>query len=318
MPRSAREVIMAVREEFYYDSRDKKHKIRALKWQPDGEVSLVLQIVHGMAEHIERYDEFANYMANRGILVVGNDHLGHGKSVADREEYGYFCEEKPLTTVVRDIHRLKKITQEENPGKPYIILGHSMGSLLLRNYLFSYGNGIDGAILTGTASQPAPVTKPGMFLLFLIGLFKGRKYRSNFAAKLVLGDGNARIAEKRTPFDWLSVNKENVDRYIADENCGFLFTINGFLTLVKSVDRLNNRKLLGRMPKDLPVLFLSGEEDPVGNYGMGVRRAYGQFLKAGMKETQMKLYPGLRHEILNENGREAVYEDILTFLGKWL
>ncbi len=307
---------MAEREEFFYDSRDGKHKIRAMRWKGTGEILCVLQLVHGMAEHIERYDDFARYMADKGVLVVANDHLGHGKSVADKEEYGYFCDKDPLTVVVRDIHRLKKLTQEENPGKPYFILGHSMGSLLLRNYLFRYGNGIDGAILSGTASQPASMTKPGLLLLKLIRLFKGEKYRSPFAAKLVMGDSNKRIKDKRTELDWLCKDEEIVDRYIADETCGFLFTINGYITLVTAVDRLNQTKLLSQMPKDLPVIFLSGDEDPVGNYGAGVHRAYEQFLKAGMKQTEMKLYPGLRHEILNEKCKTDVYEDVMTFLKK--
>ncbi|MBP5385580.1 MAG: lysophospholipase [Lachnospiraceae bacterium] len=307
---------MAEREEFYYDSRDEKHRIRALRWTGDGEILCILQIVHGMAEHIERYDAFASYMADHGILVVANDHLGHGKSIADKSEYGYFCEKDPLTVVVHDIHRLKKLTQEAYPGKPYFILGHSMGSLLLRNYLFRYGNGINGAVLTGTASQPALMTKPGLLLLRLIKLFKGEKYRSKLASKLVNGDCNGRIPDKRTEFDWLCKDEAIVDRYIADEACGYLFTLNGYLTLVKSVDRLNDKKLLSEMPKNLPVLFLSGEEDPVGNYGAGVKRAYQQFLDAGMKETEMKLYPGLRHEILNEACKEDIYEEILAYLKK--
>ncbi len=307
---------MAEREEFYYDSRDGKHKIRALRWSGSGEILCVLQLVHGMAEHIERYDDFAGYLADRGILVVANDHLGHGKTAESKEEYGYFCEGDALTTVVRDIHRLKKLTQEAYPGKPYFILGHSMGSLLLRNYLFRYGNGINGAILSGTASQPGAVTKPGLLLLKLIGLFKGQKYRSPFAAKVVMGDGTKRISNKRTELDWLCKDEEIVDKYIRDEACGFLFTINGYLTLVRSVDRLNDTKLLKQMPKDLPVIFLSGDEDPVGNYGAGVKRAYEQFLKAGMQKTEMKLYPGLRHEILNEKCKTEIYEDVIAFIKK--
>ena len=303
-------------ESFYYDSRDDRHKIHALRWRPEQEPVCVLQLVHGMAEHIERYDDFACYMAKKGILVVGNDHLGHGRSINNADERGYFCERDALTVVVRDIHRLKKLTQEQNPGKPYFILGHSMGSLLLRNYLFRYGNGIDGAILTGTASQPALMTKPGMLLLRLIGLVKGKKYRSKLASKLVNGDCNGRIPDQRTEFDWLSTDPAVVDRYIADEGCGYLFTINGYLTLVKSVDRLNHKAYLERMPKNLPVIFLSGEEDPVGNYGAGVRRAYGQFQKAGMKNTEMKLYPGLRHEILNEPCKKEIYDDIYAFIMK--
>ncbi len=309
---------MAVREELFYDSRDESHKIRALKWKPEGEVKCILQIIHGMAEHIERYDAFANYMADHGILVVANDHLGHGKSIKHKDEYGFFCEEDPLTVVVRDVHRLKKLTQEENRGKMYFILGHSMGSLLLRNYLFYYGTGIDGAILSGTASQPSLITKPGLLLLHLIGLCKGKTYRSPFASKLVMGDCNGKIADKRTEFDWLCHDEAIVDRYIEDEACGFLFTINGYLTLIKSVDRLNNKKLLAQMPKDLPVIFLSGEEDPVGNYGAGVKRAYEQFIKAGMTKTEMKLYPNMRHEILNETGKETVYKDVLDYIEKQL
>lgn len=307
---------MVERVEFYYDSRDNEHKIRALKWIPEGEVIGVLQLVHGMAEHIERYSDFACYMAENGFLVVANDHLGHGKSIENKEEYGYFCDKDALTVVVRDIHRLKKITQEENPGKPYFILGHSMGSLLLRNYLFRYGKGIDGAILTGTASLPSLMTKPGLIILSLMKLFRGAHVRSPFASQLVNGDYNARIKDKRTEFDWLCHDEEIVDKYIADEACGYLFTLNGFITLVKSVDRLNNKKLLNNMPKELPVIFMSGADDPVGNYGEGVKRAYGQFIDAGMINTSMKLYPGLRHEILNEKCKKDIYEDIMEFIKK--
>lgn len=305
---------MVERVEFYYDSRDNEHKIRALKWIPDKEVVCVLQLVHGMAEHIERYDEVARFMAERGILVVAEDHLGHGKTARNADEYGYFCDKDALTVVLRDIHHLKKITQEENPGKPYFILGHSMGSLLLRNYLFRYGNGIDGAILSGTASQPYYMTKSGLFILKTMKLFKGAHCRSMFASNLCNGNYNGRIKDARTPFDWLSHNEESIDAYIADEACGYLFTLNGFITMVTSVDRMNNKKLLKSMPKNLPVIFLSGAEDPVGNYGEGVKRSYGQFIDAGMTNTKMKLYPELRHEILNEPCREEVFEDVYSFI----
>lgn len=305
---------MVERVEFFYDSRDGEHRIRALKWIPQGEPVAILQLVHGMAEHVERYDEFARWMAEKGFLVVANDHLGHGKSVKDPDERGYFCKGDALGIVLKDIHRLKKITQEENPGKKYFILGHSMGSLLLRNYLFKYGKGIDGAILTGTASQPAYMTKPGLLILKTMKLFKGARCRSMAASNLVNGNYNGRIKNPRTDFDWLSHNEENIDKYIADEMSGFLFTLNGFITMVTSVDRMNSKKLLNEMPKELPVIFLSGSEDPVGNYGEGVKRAYGQFIKAGMINTKMKLYPELRHEILNENCREKIYEDVLSFV----
>lgn len=301
------------REEFYYDSGDKKHKIRALKWVPDGEIRYVVQLVHGMAEHIERYDDFACFLNSQGILVVGNDHLGHGKSVNSKDEWGYFCKKDALNTVLGDMYKLTELTKQEYPDKKYFIFGHSMGSLLLRNYLFSYSDKVDGAVLCGTASQSPIMTVPGLIILNIMKLFKGDRCRTMAASKLCNGNYNARIKDPKTPHDWLSTDTENVKRFMEDEACGFLFTLNGFITLVKSVDNLNKKKYLANMVKTLPILLVSGSEDPVGNYGEGVKRAYGQLVNAGMINTKMKLYPNLRHEILNEVGKEKVYEDIYAF-----
>jgi len=305
---------MVNKEEFYYDSRDGIHKIRAVKWIPEGEIKCIVQFVHGMAEHIDRYDEFAESLANNGILVVGNEHLGHGKSVNSKEEYGYFCKNDASTVVIRDVHRLKKIIQEENPGKKYFIFGHSMGSLILRNYLFRYGKGIDGAIICGTASQPKWITIPGILLLDVMALFMGWKARSKFAQKIVLGNSNAKIVNPKTASDWLSKDTKIVDKYVKDEACGVLFTSNGFHTLVKFVIALENKKDYEKIPKELPILFISGSEDPVGNYSEGVKRAYKQITDAGMTNVKIKLYEGMRHEIHNELGRETVYKDVLSYV----
>lgn len=301
------------REEFFYDSRDGISKVRAMLWIPDGEIKGIFQIVHGMAEHIERYDDFACFMADKGFLVAANDHIGHGKSCTNPDKKGYFCKDDSVTVVVRDIHRLKKKVQERYSGKKYIILGHSMGSLMLRNYLFKYGKGIDGAIVMGTASSPGYIAAGGKLLIKAIAAVKGWEYRSKFADGLVNAKPNARIEHKRTDFDWLTREESVVDKYIDDEDCGFLFTLNGHYTVVDSVAKLNSKKGLNSMPKDLPVLFVSGEEDPVGGYGIGVRRAYDQFRAAGMNNISMKLYPKARHELLNETNREEVYKDILDF-----
>ena len=304
------------KEEIYYDSRDGINKVHGIYWIPDGEIKGILQLVHGMAEYIDRYDDFATYMAEKGILVVGNDHIGHGKSVKSPEDKGYFCENDPVTVVVRDVHRLKKMTQEKYPGKKYVILGHSMGSLMLRNYIFRYGKGIDGAVIMGTASHAGIEVKSGILLLKLIALIKGWRYRSAFADKLVAGDSNKTVENPRTGWDWLSRNEEKVDQYIADENCGFLFTLNGEYTVAESVSRLENKKDLRNMPKNLPVLFVSGDKDPVGGLGKGVKRAYDQFINAGMKKTSIKLYEGARHELLNETDvcRAEVYSDMYDFV----
>lgn len=299
------------KEDIYYDSRDKLHKIHAVKWIPeDDNIKCIVQLVHGMAEYIERYDAFASYLAERGILVVGNDHLGHGGSIREEDEKGYFAANDPVTVVVRDVHRLKKITQEAYPGIPYYIFGHSMGSLILRTYITRYGSGIDGAIVCGTASVGSAVAKPGRLLLAAMKLIKGETYRSPFAESLVNGNPNRRIVNKRTDFDWLTRVDEIVDKYIADDMCGFLFTLNGHKTIVDMVDSHNSSKLLAKIPKDLPIWFISGSEDPVGNFGEGVKRAAGQLKDAGIKNVDLKLYEGCRHEILNEINREEVYEDV--------
>ena len=170
---------MVKKEEFTFDSRDGNTKLHAVRWTPSGKVICILQIVHGMAEYVERYEGLAKYLGEKGILVTGDDHLGHGKSVGEDGTYGYFCEQDPATVVVRDVHRLKKLTQEEYPGVPYVILGHSMGSFILRNYLFRYGSGIQGAIICGTGSQPPLLVKVSKALAGIQGLFWGRGISPN-------------------------------------------------------------------------------------------------------------------------------------------
>ena len=289
---------MVKKEEFVFDSRDGQSKIHAVRWIPEGKVIGILQIVHGMAEYIERYEEMAHFFAEKGILVTGEDHLGHGKSVDEKETYGYFCEQDPATVVVRDVHRLKKMTQEDYPGIPYILLGHSMGSFITRNYLFRYGTGIQGAIICGTGSQPGVVVKFSRALAAFQGLLLGEKHTAKLIDKLAFGNYNKQVEKQRTSF----------------ELCGFTFTVNGFRTLFTLLDRLNKEENLKKMPETLPVLFIAGEKDPVGNYGEGVKKAFRDFQKAGLTTLSMKLYPEDRHELLNELDKEKVYEDIYSWI----
>lgn len=306
---------MIKKEEFYFDSRDGEHKIHAVKWVPEVEKPVcVLQIVHGMAEYIERYDEFATYLANKGILVVGDDHLGHGKSVRPGEPYGYFCKEDAPTVLVRDEHRLKKMIQEQNVGVPYMILGHSMGSFITRNYLLRYGSGIDGAIIMGTGMQPKAVVMAAVALAAVQKIFCGGRHVSKLIDKAAFGSYNKKIKSPKTDFDWLSANEENVQRYLEDPLCGFVFTVNGFQTLFKLIRNLYDQEKLQAMPKKLPVFLVAGAEDPVGDYGRSVERVYQSYKELGMENAQMKLYPGDRHEILNEADREDIYGDIYRWL----
>lgn len=306
---------MVSKEVLYFDSRDNINRIHAVKWIPDiKKPKCILQIIHGMAEYIERYDEFANAMAEKGILVVGEDHLGHGKSVGDSGTYGYFCERDMATVVVRDSHRLKKMIQERYPGVPYIILGHSMGSFILRNYLCRYGTGIQAAIIMGTGMQSKPVITMGKAVAAVQEVFYGSKHPSKLLNALSFGTYNKKIENNRTLMDWLSKDEKVVDAYIEDPLCGFLFTVNGFQTIFQLLGRLHKKENLKNMPEGLPVLFLSGEEDPVGDYGKGVRDVYQSFIDLGMKRVEMKLYTDDRHEILNETNREQVYEDIYRYI----
>jgi len=303
------------KEEFYFDSRDGKTKIHAVRYTPDeGEVKCVFQIIHGMAEYVERYEGLAEFLTKRGYVVTGEDHLGHGGSVTADGICGYFCEQDPATVVVRDAHRLKKMTQTLYPGVPYVILGHSMGSFILRNYLFRYGTGIDGAIIMGTGMQPPALIKASKCMAGVQKLFCGSKHVSEFINKLGFGAYNKRIDQPRTEFDWLTRDESIVDRYIADPLCGFTFTVNGFSTLFELIARLQKRENLVNVPQSLPIFMVSGEEDPVGEYGEGVRRAYDSLKAVGVKQIDLKLYADDRHELLNELDKETVMQDLVDWL----
>ena len=306
------------KEEFYFDSRDGKTKLHAVRYSPEDADSIcgVLQIVHGMAEYVERYEEFAEFFTAKGIVVTGEDHLGHGKSVnkAKGGKYGYFCEQDPATVVVRDVHRLKKMTQKLYPDVPYIIMGHSMGSFITRNYMFHYGTGISAAIIMGTGMQPPVTLSMAKAAVRIQKGICGSGHVSKLIDKLAFGSYNKRIRNPRTPFDWLSRDPERVDAYIADPMCGFVFTVNGFGTLFELISRLYQKENLKQIPKNLPVFMVSGTADPVGDYGRGVRRAYDSLVAAGLKNVKVKMYKGGRHELPNETNRDKIMQDIYDWL----
>lgn len=305
-----------IKKEFYFDSRDGKSRIHAVRWMPDSQdrVVCVVQVVHGMAEYAERYEEFAQFMTDRGIVVTAEDHLGHGRSVGEKGLYGYFCEQDPATVLVRDVHRLKKMTQELYPGVPYVILGHSMGSFITRNYMYRYGTGIAAAVVMGTGMQSMAVLKLSKAVAWLQKVFCGPDHVSRLIDRLAFGSYNRRVENVRTPFDWLSRDAERVDRYISDPMCGFVFTANGFGALFELISRLYRRENLDQIPKDLPVYMVSGTGDPVGGYGRGVRKAYDSLKEAGLENIELKLYEGGRHELMNETNRAEVMQGIYEWL----
>lgn len=305
---------MSNKVEFYYDSADMITKIHAVKWVPDGEVKCILQIVHGMLEYIDRYDKFANAMADLGIIVSGNDHLGHGLSLINEENRGFFSENDGNKVVIDDINKLNNILKEEYPNVPYFILGHSMGSFLVRQYITIYNSDINGAIIIGTGHQPYALLKAGLIITKLIATIKGWRYRSKFVNNLAIGNNNKKFEPSRTNVDWLSRDEKIVDEYIRDKKINFIFTLNSYYNMFKGMLTLYDDSNLKKMFKDLPIIILSGDQDPVGNFGKDIVMINEKYRNLGIKDVSHILYKEDRHEILNELDRKIVYKDI----GDWI
>lgn len=303
------------KEEFYFDSRDGENQIYAVRYMPDNEeVKGIVQIIHGVAEHIGRYEEFARFLTDRGMVVTGEDHLGHGKTLKKGDTPGYFCENDPATVIVRDVHRLKKMTQELYPGVPYIIFGHSMGSFMLRNYISRYGKGISGAIISGTGHYSNSAVNAGKALVAVRQKLKGPKYISKFLNNMVFYDNNKAFEPAQTPVDWFTKDASRTEAYVADPLCGFPFTLNGIETLFEVIGRMYEKEALEGIPKELPILFTSGAEDPIGENGKGVKAVYESYREAGIKSVEMTLFENDRHEILNETDREEVMNKIYDWI----
>ena len=296
-----------------YPSSCGKAVIEAFHWpceNPRG----VVQLCHGMAEHVERYDEFARFLNDNGFAVVGNNHLGHGASLIDGQ-LGYFGDDGAYNNVVEDMELLRKRATALYPNVPYFVFGHSMGSFLTRIYIARYGNNITGAVICGTMGPNRTSEKAQLPTKAIIAL-KGPKYVSQVLADASSVNNLKRIPNARTKFDWLSRDESVVDAYINDDLCGFTFTCSAYLELSRMIENISDDAWFMSVPKALPLYVISGEEDPVGNWGEGVKLVYQKLLDAGVKDVTMKLYPGARHEPLNELNRTEVFNDVLNFLQK--
>ena len=300
--------------EFFFESADRKTQIHCIEWRPEETPRAVIQIAHGIASHVSRFQPLAEYMCSRGIAVVGNDHLGHGESVASEEDRMFFAESGGWDMALADMRTLTELTRTAFPDSPVFLLGHSMGSFLARCYAIKWQDGIDGLILSGTGQQSAALVKAGLTMAEGEVKRKGPRYKSEKLEKLMFGSYTKQIKPCRTPLDWLSRDSETVDRYIADPQCGqtpSAALVCDMLGGIAYMSKANNRK---RMNTSLPVFFFSGDADPVGDYGKGVVRSYMGFLEAGMEDVTLKLYHGGRHEMLNEINREQVRGDILGWI----
>lgn len=297
-------------------SNDGIHKLHVVVWEPESPVRAVLQISHGMIEFIERYQDFAAFLNERGIVVVGNDHLGHGQTAGKDEDLGYFCPNDMSKTVVADLHTVTEYAKKEYPNVPYFLLGHSMGSFMARRYLMTYGEELTGAIISGTGRKPAIILTGGKILAGMIGAVKGQRYRTKLLKSIAFSACNNRINPVRTENDWLTKDEKIVDWYNSNKYCTFSFTVNGYKTLFEVLAFIQKKDNIARIPKELPVFMVAGDEDPIGDYGEGVKKVYEQYRTAGIQDITCKLYKGDRHEILNELDRETVYKDIAEWVEK--
>ena len=305
-----------MRSEYYYDSLG-GGVIRACRWTPEGEVRAIVQIVHGIAEHVSRYDDFAKFLNRQGILVVAADHMGHGKSVCEKTPKG--CISGGWMSMVKDAYRLTRDTIEEFPGVPFVLFGHSMGSFVARTMLAKFpDSGIRAAIICGSAWMPEAVVSAGKTASGMICKLKGENHYSTLLQKMMFGGYDKRIDHPRTKSDWLSRDNRIVDAYEADPLCGFIPSAGLVNAMMEGILYIQKKENMERMEKNLPVWFIAGGDDPVGAYGDGVRKAAEEFKKCGMEHVDVRIYPLCRHEILNELNRQEVYDHIAEWIGNFI
>ncbi len=301
-----------MRTEFEYASKG-AGTIHAYRWTPEGTPIAVLQLVHGIAEHMLRYDEFARYLNGHGVLVTAEEHMGHGRSVGSGAER-YFA--GGWLSAVGDTYELLRRTKEEFPSLPYFVLGHSMGSFMTRTLLFTYPNaGLRGAVICGTGWQGGATLAAGRTLCALEQLRLGETKPSPLLNNLMFGAFNRKFPDAKTENDWICADPAVVQAYTDDPLCGGSATVGLAREMLRGIGMIEKKKNLAAMPKELPVLFIAGKSDPVGNMGKGVKRSAQAFRDVGMKSVELKLYDG-RHEILNERNRGEVYDDVWRFLEK--
>lgn len=302
------------KQNFYLNSTDGSQRLHGIVWQPDDTPKAVLQIVHGMVEHIDRYDAFARFLTENGYAVIGHDHLGHGLSAAKANDFGYFTDKNAKDTLVSDILQLTKEGKKRFPDCPHLIMGHSMGSFFTRRYLAEYSREVDGVIIMGTGYVSASVARFGKAVAQTIALFHGRRYHSNFMTKLFMY-GNEHPFSAEGKYGWLSRSKKNQEIYAADPLCRFTFSVGAYADFFDCMIDLAEKKHFENIRKDLPVLFVAGADDPVGG-GKAADSVEKDFRALGLTDIEKHIYPNVRHEILNEDQPEQAYADILQWLDR--
>jgi len=303
---------MRIRERYLY-STTKVDRIYVKMWLPDREPEIIVQIAHGMVEHIGRYEEFARFLCSQGIGVVGNDHLGHGKSVETAAQYGYFAKKNGAEAVLSDLYLVTRYIKSQYPKCRLFLFGHSMGSFFARKYMTRYDRKLDGVILSGTGHIPFGVAAAGKMMAGIMIIARGGFYRSKLLHMLSTGGYGTYFADEECK-SWLTRDQQLAAKYDADPLCRFRFTASAYYDFFGVLMDLAAEKQFKKIRRKLPILMISGEDDPVGSFGKGVKTVYRTFGRIGMKNVQMKLYAKARHELLNETNREDVYQDVFAWI----
>lgn len=296
-----------------FTGKDGNSKMRAIICEPEGEPKGILQIVHGMAEYIDRYTDFMEYLCARGWICCGHDHLGHGKLAAE-EDLGYFADRDGWKLLIEDTHQVTELVRAMHPSLPCVLMGHSMGSFVARLTAVKYKSDYKALIICGTGGRNR-LDGLGILLFDAMCFIRGPRHRSRFIDNTMAKIFNRGFDRDRN-INWISRDKEMVERYSRDPLCGFGFTASAMRDLVRLTRNANSNEWFRAFPKELPAFLISGTHDPVGDYGKGVTRVYENLVKNGAAAVSMTLYPEGRHEILNEINKQEVYEDVERFLKK--
>lgn len=282
-------------------------------WKPEGAPKAIVQIAHGMAEHAQRYERFAQALTAAGYVVYANDHRGHGQTNPLGEDHGYFADTDGFRLVVADLAAVTEAAQAAYPGLPVFLFGHSMGSFLARAYAASYGSRLAGLVLSGTAGDAGALGKVGLGVAHAQSRIRGRRHISGLLNTLSFGQYNKEFAPARTDFDWLSRDPDEVDKYVADPLCGNVFTSGFWIDLLGGLNYIHSADTTAKVPKDLPIHLIAGSMDPVGGKTKGVEQVAGQYRKAGLRSVTTHYYLGARHELLNETNRDEVTADVIAW-----
>lgn len=292
-------------------STDNIHTLSGKIFIPEGEVKGVVHIVHGMTEYIDRYDHVMTALVNEGLAVFGYDHLGHGQTARDDSELGFIAHNYGWKYLVKDVGEFANAVLPLFPNKPVILFGHSMGSFIARLAACKFKDIYTKAIFCGTAGKN-PLAAAGLALTSLLKTLRGDKHISNLVLNMAFGAYNKGF-EGLSKYDWLTKDREVIARYEKDKFCTFPFTVSAMHDLITLIDKCNKSSWFMEIDKNLPILLIAGDRDPVGNYGKGVTEVYEKLKNAGCN-VQLKLYEDCRHEIHNDTCKDEVITDILEFI----